>query len=291
MHRRHEHLNVPVEIVRTVVAISETGSLSKAGERLGLSQPAVSAQMKRIQNLLGGDIFRKTPHGTAPTPLGKMVLNQARRMLDANDQMLRLGGTAEGPQPLRLGISTLFVKEFLQHETAESLAGIVMYTEHSLGIAKGLIDGYIDIGCILENSGAGTEVSDLIVHEREEPFARVRSRDFVLSPGAPIPLVTWPGDDMMIRALTKNGSSYKIVFNSPDYHATMTALETGIGLAALPDRSIPSPLVQAKEYYLPSLPPVKTLLCARRELDHPQAEKLLRRLTESLFKSARTDAA
>jgi DNA-binding transcriptional LysR family regulator len=284
-------MNVPIEIIRTVVAISEAGSLSKAGERLGLTQPAVSAQMKRIQNLLGGDIFRKTPHGTAPTSLGKLVLNQARRMLDANDQMLRLGGSAEGPQPLRFGISTLFVKEFLQHETAETLAGIVMYTDHSLSIAKGLVDGYVDVGCILENSEAAAETSDLIVNEREEPFAWVRSKDFVLSPGAPIPLLTWPGDDMMIRALTKNGSTYKIVFNSPDYHATMTALETGIGLAALPRRSIPSPLMQAKEYYLPPLPPVRTLLCARHELDNPQAEKLLRRLTGSLFTSAKTGAA
>jgi DNA-binding transcriptional LysR family regulator len=291
MHRRHEYLNVPIEIIRTVVTISETGSLSKAGERLGLTQPAVSAQMKRIQNLLGGDIFRKTPHGTAQTSLGKLVLNQARRMLDANDQMLRLGGSAGGPQPIRFGISTLFVMEFLQHETAETLAGIVMYTDHSLSIAKGLVDGYVDVGCILENSEASAQVSDLTVNEREEPFVWVRSKDFVLSPGAPIPLLTWPGDDMMIRALTKNGSTYKIVFNSPDYHATMTALETGIGLAALPSRSIPSPLVQAKEYYLPPLPAVKTLLCARQELDNPQAEKLLRRLMASLFKLSKTHAA
>jgi len=155
--------------------------------------------MKRIQNLLGGELFRKTPHGTAPTSLGKLVLNQARRMLDANDQMLRLGGTAEGPQPLRFGISTLFVKEFLEHETAETLTGVVMYTDHSLSIAKGLIDGYVDVGCILENSEAAAEVSDLIVNERDEPFAWVRSKNFVLSPGAPIPLLTWPGDDMMVR--------------------------------------------------------------------------------------------
>src|ERR1700761_5810602 len=104
LHRRHEYLNIPVEIVRTVVTVSETGSLSRAGERLGLSQPAVSAQMKRIQNLLGGELFRRTPHGSTPTSLGKLVLNQARRMLDANDQMLRLGGTADGPQALRFGI-------------------------------------------------------------------------------------------------------------------------------------------------------------------------------------------
>ena len=83
MHRRHEPFHVPVEIVRTVVAVSETGSLSRAGERLGLSQPAISAQMKRIQHLLGGELFMRTPRGTAPTALGKLVLNQARRMLDA----------------------------------------------------------------------------------------------------------------------------------------------------------------------------------------------------------------
>jgi DNA-binding transcriptional LysR family regulator len=283
MHRRHEYLNVPVEIVRTVLAISETGSLSKAGKRLGLSQPAVSAQMKRIQNLLGGKIFRKTPNGTAPTPLGKMVLSQARRMLDANDQMLRLGGTAQGPQPIRFGISTLFVEKFLEHETAETLAGIVMYSEDSLGIAKGLIDGYIDVAYILENSEVGAGVSNFVVHERVEPFVWVRSKDFVLSPGAPIPLLAWPGDDTMVRALTKKGSTYTIVFNSPDYHATVAALEAGIGVAALPKRAIPLPLVEAREYYLPALRPVKALLCAREELENPQAKRLLGRLSELLF--------
>lgn len=283
MHRRYNYLNVPIEIVRTVVAISETGSLSKAGERLGLSQPAVSAQMKRIQNLLGGEIFSKTPNGAAPTHLGKMVLNQARRMLDANDQMLRLGGTADGPQPLRFGISTLLVKQFLQHENAESMTDIVMHTDNSLGITKGLIDGYIDIACVLENLEVAANVSDLVVNEREDPLVWVRSRDFVLSPGASIPLLTWPGDDIMIRTLTRKGSSYRIVFNSPDYHAKIMALEAGIGLAALPSRMIPSSLVQAKEYYLPPLPSVKTLLCARREFETPQAARLLTRVSELFF--------
>jgi DNA-binding transcriptional LysR family regulator len=291
VHRRHDHLNVPIEIVRTVVAISETGSMSKAGEQLGLSQPAVSAQMKRIQILLGGELFTKTPNGTIPTPLGKLVLNQARRMLSANDQMLRLGGSAEGPQPIRFGISTLFVKEFLQYETAQSLAGIVMYTDQSLSIAKGLIDGYIDVACFLANSEAAAEISDLIVNEREEPLVWVRSKDFVVSPGAPIPLVNWPDDNRMIRALTKSGIGYKIAFNSSDYHATVTALQTGIGLAACLSRFIPTPLVQAKEYYLPPLPPTKTLLCARRELDNLEAQKLLERLNRSMFTSAETDAA
>jgi DNA-binding transcriptional LysR family regulator len=56
----------------------------------------------------------------------------------------------------------------------------------------------------------------------------------------------------MIPALRKAGLAYSIVFNSPDYHAKIAALQSGIGLAALPARMIPASLVQAKEYYLPS---------------------------------------
>src|ERR1700760_1230564 len=99
MHRRHQHLNIPIEIVRTVVAISETGSLSKAAERLGLSQPAVSSQVKRLQNLVGGSLFLKTANGTTTTDLGKLALLQARRILEANDQLLRLGGNNHPPPP------------------------------------------------------------------------------------------------------------------------------------------------------------------------------------------------
>src|SRR5215469_16098946 len=106
MHRRQQHVNIPIEIVRTVVAISETGSLSKAGERLGLSQPAVSAQVRRLQSLIGGSLFVKTATGTTTTDLGKLALQQARRILEANDQLLRLGGNNVSPQPLRLGLST-----------------------------------------------------------------------------------------------------------------------------------------------------------------------------------------
>src|SRR5271155_1883666 len=116
MHRRHQHLNIPIEIVRTVVAISETGSLSKAGERLGLSQPAVSSQINRLQSL-GGALFSKTANGTTTTELGKLALREARRILEANDQLLRLGGNTDGPQPLRLGLSTLFVQRFIRHQT------------------------------------------------------------------------------------------------------------------------------------------------------------------------------
>jgi DNA-binding transcriptional LysR family regulator len=284
MHRRYQPLNIPIEIVRTVVAISETGSLTKAAEKLGLSQPAVSSQIKRIQALVGGPLFARTANGTTATQLGKLVLHQARRILEANDQMLRMGGAAHLPQPVRLGLSTLFVREFLGHQNAQSLADVVIHTDNSVGITKGLIDGYIDIAYILETPELTSEISHLIVNECDEEFAWVRSRKFVLSPGLPIPILTWPGDDMMIRTLTRNGIAYKIVFNSPDYHAKLAAVEAGIGIAAIPRRMIPPSLVWAQEYYLPQLPPIKALLCARSNLESSQSTKLLAEISTLFFK-------
>jgi DNA-binding transcriptional LysR family regulator len=284
MHRRHQHLNIPIEIVRTVVAVSETGSLSKAGERLGLSQPAVSSQIKRIQNLVGGPIFSKTVNGSVPNQLGKLVLSQARRILEANDQMLRLGGGAEGPQPIRLGISNLFVRDFLQHQSAETLLNLVIHADHSVTVTKGILDGFIDIACIFDNREIGTEIADLIVKEREEAFVWVRSKNFVLRPGSPIPILVSPGDDLMIRTLTRNGLQYRIVFNSHDFHAKLSGIEAGIGVAAIPEKYIPPFLVRAREYYLPDLPSIKTLLCVRPGLESPEASELLKRLSGMFFK-------
>jgi DNA-binding transcriptional LysR family regulator len=291
MHRRHQHLNIPIEIVRTVVAISETGSLSKAGDRLGLSQPAISSQVKRLQGLVAGALFLKTANGTTTTDLGKLALQQARRILEANDQLLRLGGNTEGAQPLRLGLSTLFVQQFIRRQTPESLTDIFVQTDHSVPIGKGLIDGYIDIACIFENPEIETEIEQLVINRVKDPLVWVRARDFVLSPGAPVPILTWPGDDWMIRTLTRHGLAYKIVFNSPDYYAKLAAVEAGIGLTAVPASMIPSSLVQAREYYLPELPPIEALLCARLGLETDQASSLLKQLSTMFFTPAAGAAA
>src|SRR5580698_3706514 len=113
MHRRYQYINIPTEIVRTVVAISELGSFSKAGTKLGLSQSAISAQMKRLQALVGGDIFEKSGNGLSLSAKGRLILTHARKLLDANDQILSIGGSENDAQPTRLGLSAAFIDQFL----------------------------------------------------------------------------------------------------------------------------------------------------------------------------------
>jgi DNA-binding transcriptional LysR family regulator len=285
MQRHHQHLNIPVEFVRTVVAISETGSFTKAASLLGLSQPAVSSQMKRIEHIVGGALFSKTPNGSGVTALGKLVLIQAHKILEANDQMLALGGGNKGPQLVRLGLSSLLVRSFMLHQTATSLSDVQVLSDNSYVIAKSLADGHVDIACIFEKPDM-PDVTPMVISEFEDQLVWVRSKDFVLSAGAPIPIVTWAGDDWMIRTLTQKGLSYRIVFNGPDYDAKQSAVEKGVGLSALPQSLVPPTLMCAKEYYLPPLPVIKAMLCARPGLRTERAIEIQKQLASLFGKAA-----
>lgn len=279
------HLNIPIEIVRTIVAITETGSYSKAAARLGLSQPAVSAQLKRIQQIIGGDIFTKTSNGSSLTDLGKLVLAQARKILEGNDQLLALGGADQGPQPVRIGLSNLMVREFMKHQSAKSLEGIQIHSDNSAVLAKSLLDGHVDIACFFENNNLGPDITPLIVDEFCDQLVWVRSKDFVLSSGHPIPILTWAGDDWMMRTLNQHGLSYRIVFSGQDYDAKRSAVEAGFGLSALPRRMIPPSLVWAKEYYLPPLPEIRGILCVRAGFSSDKAVEIQNQLSSLFFQS------
>lgn len=69
--------------LKTVRAIADTGSLTKAAASLGLAQPALSSQLRRIERALGGTLFERGRTGARPTPLGELVLGRARVLLPA----------------------------------------------------------------------------------------------------------------------------------------------------------------------------------------------------------------
>jgi LysR family transcriptional regulator for metE and metH len=63
--------------LRSVVAIAETGSISKAGKRLNLSQPALSHQMKAIEDYLGVELFHRKSNPLRLSPAGDRLLTTA----------------------------------------------------------------------------------------------------------------------------------------------------------------------------------------------------------------------
>src|SRR3954468_25032048 len=104
MHHRYDKSNIPIELLRTLVAISDTGSFTKAADALGLSQSAVSLQIKRLERLVAGELFRKSGSGHRLTEHGQVVAGYALRVLALNDQILALAGSDPKVRQIRLGI-------------------------------------------------------------------------------------------------------------------------------------------------------------------------------------------
>src|SRR5262245_47957612 len=75
--------------LRIVRAISDTGSLTKAAVELGLTQPALTHQLHRIERLFGGALFVRDRRGARPTPLGLHVIERARFVLPSMDALVR----------------------------------------------------------------------------------------------------------------------------------------------------------------------------------------------------------
>ena len=91
-------MNLELRHLRVVCAIAETGSVTKAASQLGLAQPALTAQLQRIERTLGGPLFERDRRGARPTALGELVLARARVLLPAmkglQDEAARLAGAS-----------------------------------------------------------------------------------------------------------------------------------------------------------------------------------------------------
>ncbi|MEU8758844.1 LysR family transcriptional regulator [Streptomyces sp. NPDC048659] len=101
MHLEFRHL-------RVLLTVAEAGSIRKAAARLQLSQPATSAQLRRIEHELGGPLFVRSAEGVRPNANGQYVLRCARDLVGGFDRLRAharsaaetQGGTAA---PLRAG--------------------------------------------------------------------------------------------------------------------------------------------------------------------------------------------
>ncbi|MET0494482.1 MAG: LysR family transcriptional regulator [Actinoplanes sp.] len=119
-------MDLELRHLRIVCAIADAGSVTKAAAALGLAQPAMTTQLKRIERALGGPLFVRDRRGTSPTPLGDMVLARARVLLPALDglqteatDMIRSGQ----PRSFRIGATNGPVSGGLVQRLAEAHPG------------------------------------------------------------------------------------------------------------------------------------------------------------------------
>jgi DNA-binding transcriptional LysR family regulator len=79
-------LNLPTDLLRSFVAIIDTGSMSRASAQVHVTQSAISLQIKRLEDLVQAQLFSRNGRRLVLTDAGQGMLAHAREILAANDR-------------------------------------------------------------------------------------------------------------------------------------------------------------------------------------------------------------
>jgi DNA-binding transcriptional LysR family regulator len=100
--------------LRSFAAVAEVGHLTRAAERLHISQPALSSQIKALEDELGLALFERTPVGMALTSAGRRLLTQAQSVLSAAQALRHEAGALRGEIAGTVRLGTLADPEFIR---------------------------------------------------------------------------------------------------------------------------------------------------------------------------------
>jgi len=291
MHRRYDTANIPIELLRTLVSVADVGTLTKAAHLQRLTQPAISAQLRRLQQIVGTELVSKSGGGIRLTDDGERVARYARRLLAINDQILLQSGAAAEAHGTRIGICTALAPDTLAPLFAalhEATHGDAVQIEHARAddLAQRLASGYLDIAVL--PTAPQTAAAALL--RWSEPLAWLCAPDFLLSPGKPIPLIGAAGDvahQAALAALDAAGQLFALAVAAEDWTARLAALRAGFGYVVAPERAAETrvdgrPLKIAREHYLPRLPDLGLGIFTRPELGMSRDDTVIAALAHVL---------
>ena len=231
-------VNLPTDLLRTFITVIEVKSFTRAADLLNRSQPAVSLQIKRLEELVGYKLIRQKGRSMQVSEKGEALAMHARQILRINDLAIGLFERFENQESLRVGLPLDYGVRLLQQEVTALMKAnddlrLVLHCDLSSNLHDALIRDELDIIVALYQGG---DPQFLVRQWREDPFWA----------GAPdldpaffdtLPLVAHPAGcvyrQRMTDALQSVQRSWNVVFSSPAIEAVQQAARDGLGLTCL----------------------------------------------------------
>jgi len=256
------HTNLPLAALRTFVAIHEAGGFTSAAESLGLTQPNVSQQVKRLEKILDQPLFVRGQRQPELTIAGETLLENARRIVRLNDQAVSRIMRSPVAGSLRLGLPHEFTTSILPElvgdfSQAHSGVAIEVHCELSKTLLANIRDYDVVIALHDEPEGSGSGI-----RLRKERLSWVGDMGYRLPAEEvePIDVIVAPDPciyrDTLTRTLSGASRAFTTRLTSTSYSAVCAAVSTGMGITVLARSVVPENLRVLDEAQLPPLPDV-----------------------------------
>lgn len=255
-------LNLPTELLRTFVTVIEVESYTHAAMLLGRTQPAISLQMKRLEDLVGQPLVLRKGRGVSLTERGETLIGHARQILRLNDLAVSQFDRDTQDSTLRIGLPVDYGVRMLQ----TCLTGIVQQnpnikTEIRCDLSRNLIDALrkdeLDIAVGLYPGG-----DQQFLHRSwlEKPVW-VAAKGLNFRDAEELPLIAHPYGciyrDRMTEALKHAKRRWRIAFSSPGIASIQQAVLDGLGVSCLTGPTMLSGLQRlSPDTGLPELDPL-----------------------------------
>ncbi len=250
-----------VDVLRTFVAIAETGSFSGAAEAVFRTPSAVSMQIKKMEEMLGKPLFVRDSRSVMLTADGEMLLGYARRILAINREAVAKFIAPDIAGEVRLGapddVSERFLPDMLRR-FSQSHPGVTVnvVVENTSELVARLAKGTLDMAMITcEGKHKGDEEIEILYRE---PLVWAGLKGGCAAMRNPLPVSVWEDGCVWRKAalegLERAGRDYRISFQSAYISGQRAAILADLAVAPLPASAISDPIIAADP--VQGLPPL-----------------------------------
>lgn len=282
--------NIDIALVRTFVAVVDLGGVARAADFVGRSQPAVSLQLKKLEQLVRAEFFRKSGRNLVLTEAGDVFLSYARRLLEINDESISATSGLKMSGSVRLGVSQDFADDWLTQILARFARShpsvlIEVKSERTHVLNQMMDDGQIDLALMFNHTVVpnSVDLGKVPIGWVAPVKLETETRDYV-----PLVLFDPPCEfrRVALEALDSAAKPWRLAFTSPSLTSQWYAVESGLGISVRTPIGLRPGLRIVRHFDgLPPLPKIELniLLMRGQNADGRPARHLAELLQETVY--------
>ena len=276
-----------IDQLRSLIAISDSGSFTRAAEVVFKTQSAVSMQMKRLEEQVGRPIFAKEGRGVRLTEDGARLLDYARKIVRLSSECIATFSDEMLSGRVRLGVPDDYADRYLpeilvRFTTAHPKVEVTVVCEPTPMLVERIQSGDLDLAII--SLSLARESGEVVRHER---LLWVTSAHHMTHEEQPLPLALGRPNCAWRQSATERmdsvGRRFRVLYASWNSAAVGAAVLSGLAVGVLPESAVrPGMRVLGPSDGFPPLPEVKIALLRNKTADSAIVEVLAAQITQSL---------